>query len=129
MKKTILLSSALALLSACQKTDGFTPLVYPDNAASVAMLQKVNNSAQNCWGKDKDFRTLRVIPELDTLTGSPRILVVEAKKAQGLPRLVIEAPGKPAKVNSYGPLAEGPMASRINSDVARWAGGNTSCEA
>jgi hypothetical protein len=129
MKKTLVLFGSLVLLSACQKTDGFAPLAIRDNSASVAMLQKVNDSAQNCWGKDKEFRALRIIPELDTITGNPRILVVEAKKAQGLPKLVIEAPGKPAKVASYGPLAQGPMAGRINSDVARWAGGNASCEA
>jgi hypothetical protein len=129
MKNALPLLLALALLSACQKTDGLAPLNVRDNSAAVAVLQKVNASAQDCWRKDKEFKGLRVIPELDTMTGKPRILIVEAKAAQGLPKLVIEADGKPARIASYGPLAEGPLGGRINADVARWAGGNAACTA
>jgi hypothetical protein len=129
MKKALPFLCALALLAACQKTDGFAPLNVRDNSAAVAVLQKVNASAQDCWRKDKEFKGLRVIPELDTMTGKPRILLVEAKAAQGLPKLVIEAEGKPARIASYGPLAQSPLAPRINADVARWAGGDAGCKA
>ncbi len=129
MRKAVPLLCILALLAACQKTDGLAPLNVRDNSAAVAVLQKVNASAQNCWRKDKDFKSLRIIPELDTMAGKPRILIVEAKAAQGLPKLVIEADGKPAKIASYGPMADGPLSARINADVARWAGGNSACTA
>ncbi|MCU0789550.1 MAG: hypothetical protein MUE79_00645 [Nitratireductor sp.] len=129
MKRQLPLLLVPVLLSACQKTDGFAPIAVRDNSAAVAVLQKVNASAQDCWRKDKEFRGLRVIPELDTVTGKPRILLVEAKSAQGLPKLVIEAEGKPAQIASYGPLAQGPLGARINSDVSRWAGGNAACQA
>lgn len=129
MKKPLPLLLVPLALVACQKADGFAPLNLRDNSAAVAVLQKVNASAQDCWRKDKEFKGLRVIPELDTMTGKPRILLVEAKAAQGLPKLVIEAEGKPAKIASYGPMAQGPLASRINADVARWAGGNAACQA
>lgn len=129
MKKAVPLLCTLVLLAACQKEDGFAPLNVRDNSAAVAVLQKVNASAQDCWRKDKDFKSLRIIPELDTMAGKPRILIVEAKAAQGLPKLVIEADGKPARIASYGPMADGPLSARINADVARWAGGNKACTA
>lgn len=116
-------------LAACQQTAGLPALQIRDNSAAIAVLQKVNSSAQNCWTKEKEFKAYRVIPELDTRTGKPRILLVEAKAAQGLPKLVIEADGRPAKIASYGPLAQSPLGPRINADVARWAGGGTSCKA
>lgn len=121
--------ACLLALAACQKEERFAPLNIRDNSAAVAVLQKVNTSAQSCWGKDKDFRAYRVIPELDTRTGKPRILVVEAKAAQGLPKYVIEADGKPAKIAAYGPLGDGPLGPRLRSDVGRWSGGNPSCAA
>lgn len=129
MKRIIVLLAATLALAACQKEEKLAPLTIRDNSAAVALLQKVNSSAQSCWGKDREFRAYRVIPELDTRTGKPRILVVEAKAAQGLPKYVIEADGKPAKIAAYGPLADGPLGARISSDVARWAGGNSSCTA
>jgi hypothetical protein len=102
-----------------------------DNAAAIALLQKVNSGAQACWvkSKDKAFRNYRVIPELDTRAGKPRILIVEAKKAQGLPKMVIEADGTPAKLSTYGPLSNEPISARINEDVARWRTGSTACTA
>ncbi|MCC0029147.1 MAG: hypothetical protein H6891_02280 [Brucellaceae bacterium] len=57
-------------------------------AAAVPVLQQVNERAHQCWIRsgDRAFRGLAVIPELDTRTGNPRILIVERLKAQGLPR-------------------------------------------
>lgn len=96
---------------------------------AVAVLQNVNTSAQACWIKsgDRAFRELRVIPELDTKVGKPRILVVRKASAQGLPQLVIEASGKPAKLVTYGPLAGRSISARMNDDIIRWAGGNPVC--
>lgn len=100
-------------------------------AAAVPALQKVNERAHACWIRSGDsaFRSLAVIPELDTRTGKPRILIVERSRPQGLPRFVIEASGTPARIVTYGPLAGQSISGRINTDVARWAAGDASCGA
>jgi len=120
---------ALSVLTACQTEN---EIAAPrNNDAAIALLQKVNSGAQACWvkSKDKAFRAYKVIPELDTRVGKPRILIVDAKAAQGLPKFVIEADGTPAKLSTYGPLASQPVAARINTDIARWRTGNQDCKA
>lgn len=132
MRRVLLIVIAgLATLPACQRKDGVSSLRLKDNSAAVALLQKVNTAARECWikSKDKDFRKYALIPELDTRAGRPRILVVEKKTAQGLPQFVIEADGNPAKILAYGPLGQSPLSGRINSDLAHWAGGGTGCNA
>jgi hypothetical protein len=79
--------------------------------------------------KDKDFDGYSVVPELDTQAGKPRILVLDKKAAHGLPKLVIEADGKPVKAAAYGPLLSEPAGSRISADLKRWAGGSDACTA
>ena len=102
----------------------------PDRSTPVRFLQGLNALMQACWiqSRDRAFRDLRVIPELDTRTGKPRILIVKAKAAQGLPELVIEATGRPARLNSYGPLAKTALIVRMESDVVRWIEGDTGCK-
>lgn len=122
------LFAGLTALGGCQ-TEHATVGVGQDNVAAVALLQRVNSNAQTCWirSKDKAFRGYSVIPELDTGAGKPRILVVQSKSAQGLPKLVIEADGAPVKASLYGPLSDGALGSRIHADVSRWAAGASSC--
>ncbi len=122
--------AALVALFGCQPADTLPALKVSDRSAAVSLLQRVNTNAQACWvkSKDADFRAYRVIPELDTRVGKPRILVVEAKSAQGLPKLVIEAEGKPVRIAAYGPLAQSPLSARIKSDVDRWASGGKGCK-
>lgn len=122
-----LMAMAMAF-AGCSPSRPASPLPG-DRSAAIALLQRINASAQSCWVKsgDADFRSYRVIPELDTRTGTPRILVVGAKAAQGLPQLVIEARGTPARLSAYGPLASGPLSPRISADVNRWAGGDAAC--
>jgi hypothetical protein len=118
----------LAALSACQSTGSKTG---GENSAAVTLLQHVNENAQTCWikSKDKDFNGYAVIPELDTQAGRPRILVVDKKASGGLPKLVIEADGKPVKANAYGPLLSAPAGGRISTDLKRWTGGASGCTA
>ena len=124
--------AGLALLaSACQGERPGGAMQIEVAAAPVSVLQTVNERAHACWIRsgDRDFRGLAVIPELDTRTGNPRILIVERAKAQGLPRFVIEASGSsPTRVVTYGPLAGQSLSSRINTDVTRWAAGDSSCK-
>lgn len=123
----LLLMAAAALAAGCQGTK--KAAAPRDNSAAIALLQTVNDNAQSCWMKsrDKAFRAYRVIPELDTRVGKPRILLVDAKAAQGLPVYVIEAEGTPARLSAYGPLASDPVAARINGDLRRWSSGKTGC--
>jgi len=115
-------------LAACQSS---RPNIGGENAAAVALLQRVNENAHACWTRSKDpaFAGYSVIPELDTQAGKPRILVVDKKAAHGLPKLVIEAGGTPVRTNAYGPLLSGPAGGRISSDLKRWIGGSSSCTA
>jgi hypothetical protein len=119
----------LAAVAGCQS--GSHETAAGGNSAAVALLQRVNTNAHTCWvrSKDKDFQGYSVIPELDTQAGKPRILLVDRKAAQGLPKLVIEADGKPVKATAYGPLLNEPAGSRIGADLKRWTGGSNSCAA
>ncbi|WP_265519553.1 hypothetical protein [Nitratireductor luteus] len=91
-------------------------------------LQHINEKGARCWMRTRDraFRDLRLVPELDT-AGSPRLLLVHAKRAQGLPVLVIEASGSPVKIETYGPLATTSTGGRVNADIMRWSGGSADC--
>jgi hypothetical protein len=126
----ILAVGALAGLAGCQsgeRTGG--PLIMEVDATAVSMLTNVNENAQKCWIRsgDKEFQGLVVIPELDTRAGNPRLLVVERGKAAGLPKLVIEASGKPVKLATYGPLTASPVSARINDDIIAWTTGRENC--
>ncbi|MBZ0163690.1 MAG: hypothetical protein K8H74_13390 [Notoacmeibacter sp.] len=124
--------AALAVLAGCQsERPGGALHATVDNSAAVAVLQRVNAQAQQCWvgSAERDFAVYRVIPELDTHAGKPRILIVSAKAAQGLPQLVIEGSGNPVKLATYGPLTAQPLSARINADITRWATGGSGCEA
>ena len=127
MKKTIILCADVLVLTACQSKPNRPSLPGPSaHAQSVSALQRINASAYECWPKDKAFKAFGIIPELDT-TGTPRILVIPKGKPQALPKLVITAQGK--SVQTFGPLAQSPLAPRINADVARWAAGGAGCSA
>ncbi len=120
----------IALLSAC----GSGPAAGPSSAAvnaddPVSALQRINRAGAECWMRSSDpaFRDLHLVPELDTMAGRPRLLMLKKGKTAGLPVLVIEASGSPAKVETYGPLTATRTGARVNTDIQRWSGGRTSC--
>lgn len=119
------LAAALSL-AACNSGPKPSSEMPSAHSQAVALLQKVNTSAHDCWLKDSDFAAYGIVPELDT-SGTPRLLLVPRGKPQALPKLVIAATGR--SVQTYGPLAQSTLAPRINADVLRWAGGNKDCEA
>lgn len=134
MKKSaiILLGSVLLIATGCQtEKKPSSSSGKRDNTAAILALQTINTNAQACWmkSKDKDFRKYKVIPELDTRAGKPRILVVSSKSAQGLPQYVIEADGTPARLSTYGPLSGEVLGARIDADVNRWQNGGKGCKA
>ena len=126
MKWKIAVTLSAALLTACTPKPKVTLVRPSSQAIAVATLQKVNTQAHDCWMTDKAFKAYGLVPELDT-TGTPRILVIPKGKPQALPKLVIASSGR--SVSTFGPLAQSPLAPRINADVARWASGATGCSA
>lgn len=122
-------AGALAL-SACVSEPMGGPLKLETGAESpVSALQTINGAAAKCWfaSGERSFRDLRMVPELDTTTGTPRLLIVRAGKAQGLPVLVIEASGAPVTLETYGPLAATATGGRVNRDIMRWSSGPARC--
>jgi hypothetical protein len=126
MRRLIVVTAALLTLTACTQKQPKVAIVKPVGQTSVALLQRVNAKAFECWRQDKAFKAYGIIPELDT-TGTPRILIIPKGKPQALPKLVIVANGK--RVTTFGPLATSPLSGRINSDLNRWAAGDTACNA
>lgn len=123
------LAAALALSGCVGEKPGGSLMLEVEASRASTVLADVNEKAQKCWMKsgDRAFRDLALIPELDTRTGKPRLLIVKRGKASGLPQLVIEAHGDPVKISTYGPLAEAPVSARINEDVMAWTTGRTTC--
>ncbi len=100
-----------------------------DAPDAVAALQRVNERALECWiwSDDRAFRTLAIIPELDTRAGDPRILIVDRNGGETRPKLVITASGDPVEITTFGPLSEQRLSGRINRDVLAWSAGRTTC--
>jgi len=93
-------------------------------------MERVAVAAQRCWFRagDPRFSDLIMSPELTSHSGKPRILAVPRGNIGGLPKLVVEASGSPARINTFGPLIDGgPESDRISSDITRWASGATTC--
>ncbi|WP_338531412.1 hypothetical protein [Nitratireductor thuwali] len=122
---------ALAILATgCTPEPMGGPLALTVQADSPTVaLQHINEAGARCWmrARDRAFDGLRLVPELDT-AGSPRLLLVHSKRAQGLPVLVIEASGSPVKIETYGPLATTSTGGRVNADIMRWSGGSADCK-
>ena len=123
---------AALLIAGCQSgpVADTGPSVPGDNSA-LSTMERIAVASQKCWFKPKKagFEGLALSPELTSYSGRPRILAVPRGNVGGLPKLVIEATGKPARISAYGPLMEGPHGAAIAADAQRWAGGDTSCSA
>src|SRR5690606_8853206 len=91
----------------------------PGDDSALSTMERIAVASQKCWfgGGDSAFGGLSLSPELTSFSGKPRILAVPRGNIGGLPRLVVEATGKPARVNAYGPLMSGDQAAHISSDI------------
>jgi hypothetical protein len=123
--------SCLLALGACQsgaKTGGSQP---SGKSASLRSMETVAIAAHKCWfaSNDPAFRPYRMANELNSMTGTPRFLLVPAKNYGGLPLLVVQASGNSSRVDVFGPLMDQALGARIGADVKRWAGGESSCGA
>jgi hypothetical protein len=134
MKRALFATVALAALglSACQ-TQPPTRVQTSGGGKSAALrsMEQVGRAAYQCWfaSKDPAFRGYSFANELNSMSGAPRFLLVPRRNFGGRPLLVVQARGNSSRVESFGPLLEEPLGRRINEDIARWAGGSTSCGA
>lgn len=113
-------------LAGCQTEK--TP-VAPRGQSALDVMELVAVGANNCWFKSGDpaFRAYSMAPELNSFSGRPRILVVRKQSRDIRPLLVVQAEGRPAKLDAFGPMMGEPIRARIESDVNRWARGDKSC--
>ena len=108
------------------------PLPAPAQPSDAAytLATRLGAAMERCWfmGGDPIFGDYVYSPEPNA-TGGPRILVVPRASPDGRPLLVIEilGAGPKPRVNVYGPLAAGPAADRIGSDLRRWLDGGDAC--
>jgi hypothetical protein len=117
-------------LAACQSAPSKAPSPRPSGkSASLSAMEQVAIAAHKCWfaSKDPAFRSYRFANELNSMTGTPRFLLVPAKNFGGRPLLVVQASGGSSRVDAFGPLLDQPLGARINADVRRWSAGDTSC--
>jgi hypothetical protein len=97
---------------------------------ALPVMERVAINANRCWFKSKDqaFAAYRLAPELNSFSGTPRILIVKKHAPEALPLLVVQASGTPAKMSAFGPLMNEPgMSARVNKDVTHWARGGQGC--
>jgi hypothetical protein len=119
--------AALTLLAAC--STAAVPVSQP-NSGALPVMERVALGANRCWFKTKDpaFTAYRLAPELNSFTGTPRILIVKAHSPESRPLLVVQASGSPAKLDAFGPLMqEGAYQARVTKDVNHWARGGQGC--
>ncbi|PYB75211.1 MULTISPECIES: hypothetical protein [Rhizobium] len=118
---------SVAALSAC-KPDAPAPRAATGQSA-LDVMELVAVGANRCWFKsgDPDFKAYSLAPELSSFSGRPRILLVRKGSSDIRPLLVVQAEGKPARLDAFGPLMGEALAPRIRTDVIRWAKGSKDC--
>ncbi|WP_349364821.1 MAG: hypothetical protein ABL307_06150 [Roseitalea porphyridii] len=124
-------TALLFVLAGCQAFEppGGPVVAEVDAPSPVAALQRINERGLQCWFRsgEREFRNYAMVPELDTRTGQPRILIVRRGNQQGLPELVITAGGDPVRITTFGPLAGERLSARINADILAWSAGRPTC--
>ncbi|MFN7011110.1 MAG: hypothetical protein ACK4PN_13855 [Allorhizobium sp.] len=116
----------LLALAACQSQPK-TPQAHGQSALDV--MERVAVGANNCWIKSGDpaFKAYAMAPELNSFSGKPRILLVRKGSRDIRPLLVVQAEGRPARLDAFGPMMSEPVAGRIAADVRRWSSGDKGC--
>ncbi|MDH4413239.1 MAG: hypothetical protein QE484_08030 [Rhizobium sp.] len=97
--------------------------------SALDIMEKVAVGANRCWFKSGDpaFKAYSLAPELTSFSGRPRILLVRKGSADIRPLLVVQAEGRPARLDAFGPMMNESLAPRIRQDVVRWAQGEKAC--
>lgn len=114
------------LLAGCKPE---APKPSAPSQSALDIMEKVAVGANRCWFKSGDpaFKAYSLAPELTSFSGRPRILLVRKNSADIRPLLVVQAEGKPARLDAFGPMMNEAIAPRIRKDVVRWANGAKDC--
>jgi hypothetical protein len=123
----VILLAAAASLSACKSDVPPSPSLPRQSALDI--MERVAVGANRCWFKSGDaaFQSYSLAPELTSFSGRPRILLVRKGSSDIRPLLVVQAEGRPAKLDAFGPMMNEALAPRIRKDVVRWANGAKDC--
>ncbi len=128
IKTLFILVASSALLGGCLDTTTDTRGPGP----KYALAELVSNQVRRCWygsGKN-DFNSYAAESDVNPLFKRARILLLPKDNLEAKPVLIIEAVNKnssQATVSAYGPLMNGPQASRITNDLKRWVSGSRAC--
>ena len=117
---------AAAGLAACKPE---APRPPTGGQSALDIMEKVAVGAHRCWFKSGDpaFKAYSLAPELTSFSGRARILLVRKGSPDIRPLLVVQAEGRPARLDAFGPLMNETLAPRIQKDVVRWANGAKDC--
>ena len=119
--------SAAALLTACSTS---TKPAQTVSVGALPVMERVALGANRCWFKSKDptFAAYKLAPELNSYSGTPRILLVKKHAPESRPLLVVQATGTPAQMSAFGPLMDdAAISARVHKDVNHWARGGQGC--
>eukprot|EP01035_Chromulina_nebulosa_P015495 gene15495-20538_t len=111
------------LLAGCMSSPKPVPAL---DAAALPVMERVAMGAHRCWFKSGDpaFAPYKLAMELNSYSGTPRILLVKKHAPETRPLLVVQANGAPAKLDAFGPLMSEPaFSARVRKDVNGWARG------
>ncbi|MBB3935255.1 hypothetical protein [Aureimonas phyllosphaerae] len=94
-------------------------------------MERLTLTANRCWFKSKDpaFASYSIAPELSSFSGRPRFLLVPRGRLEARPLLVVEGAAGSTEVETYGPLLDTSLRTRLEGDLARWRAGSTACNA
>ena len=113
----------------CQSTPPVSMTSQDGKSAALRNMEPVAVAAHRCWfaSGDPAFRSYSFANELDSHSGRPRFLIVPRADYGGRPLLVVQAEGPQGSISTFGPLLGEAIGLRIQSDIARWRAGETSC--
>lgn len=131
LKHALLTAAAGVLLASCVSVD-LPEGSYAARGGLGSTSERLADRIRVCWfeSDDEAFAAYRQETEITSMSGQPRILLVDRGDSGGLPQLVVSlqtVSGAGTVVSAFGPLTQTPLVSRINADIARWARGSRAC--
>lgn len=131
LKHCLLSLAAGTLLAGCMTID------LPEGSFAArgglgSTSERMADRIRTCWfqSDDANFAGYRQETEITSMSGQPRIILVDRDDSGGLPQLVVNMrtiSGAGTVVSAFGPLTQTPLVTRINADIARWARGSRAC--
>lgn len=133
LRKPLFAAAMASLVAGCMSID-LPEGSYAARGGLGTTSERIADRIRTCWFQSGDdaFSPYRQETEITSMSGQPRILLVNRDDRGGLPQLVVTlrtVSGAGTVVSSFGPLTETPLVSRINADLARWARGSRACGA